>query len=69
MSFGIDYKKYVKYRLIISSVQFALSEDGIPRFYFHGETILSKEDLEFATDFIIESALKLQEFDYQLKKE
>lgn len=68
LSFGIDYNKYVKYRLVISSVHFAFSEDGTPRFYFHGETILSKEDLKFCTDFIIESALKLQEFDYEVKK-
>ena len=65
LSFGIDYKKYVKFQSIIPSVQFTLN--GGAHFYFHGET-LDKETIEFCVTFIIESALKLQEFDFELRK-
>jgi len=67
LSFGIDYKKYVKYKSIVPSVQFAIN--GSPHFYTHRETTLNKENLEFCINFIVESALKLQEFNFELKKQ
>lgn len=65
LSFGIDYKKYVKYKSIVPSAQFTIN--GTPHFSTHREISLSKEDLEFCINFIVESALKLQEFDFELK--
>jgi len=69
LGFGVDYKKYVKFKSIVSSVQLSISESGRVVSYKHGEIKLSKEDLDFCTNFIVESALKLQEFDYELKKQ
>lgn len=69
LSFGIDYKKYVKFRSIVSSVEVLISNGGAVCSYKHGEVALSKEDLEFCTNLIVESALKLQEFDFELKKQ
>jgi len=65
LSFGIDYKKYVKYRSIVPTVIF--TGEGTPNFCSDREMTLSKEDLDFCINFIIESALKLQEFDFELK--
>jgi hypothetical protein len=67
LSFGIDYKKYIRYRLIVASVQVSISESGRVVSYMHGEVKLNKEDLDFCINFIVESALKLQEFDFELK--
>jgi hypothetical protein len=69
LSFGIDYKKYVKYKSIVSLVHVGISESGRIVSYKHGEIKLSKEDLDFCTNFIVESALKLQEFDFELKRQ
>jgi len=67
LSFGLDYRKYVKYKSIVSSVEVLISDGGQVASYKHGEVKLSKEDLEFCINFIVESALKLQEFDFELK--
>jgi len=64
LSFGIDYKKYVKFQSVVPSVVFSISNE--PIFYTREGMTLSKEDLEFCINFIIESALKLQEFDFEL---
>jgi len=63
LSFGIDYKKYVKFKSIIPTPQFVV--DGAARFCY-GEIAFNKEDLEYCINFIVESALKLQEFDFEL---
>jgi len=67
LSFGLDYRKYVRYKSIVSSVEVLISDGGQVASYKHGEVKLSKEDLEFCINFIVESALKLQEFDFELK--
>lgn len=67
LSFGIDYRKYVKFKSIVSSVEVLIFDGGQVHSYRHGQVKLSKEDLDFCTNFIIESALKLQEFDFELK--
>jgi len=62
---GINYRKYVKFKTIVPDVVFAI--DGTPRYYLEEELDLNKEDFEFCMTFIVESALKLQEFDFELK--
>lgn len=66
LSFGIDYKKYIKFKSIIPSPQF--TADGTPHFSYGDLMTLNDEDLEYCIDFIVESALKLQEFDFELRK-
>ncbi|MCK4307051.1 hypothetical protein KAW50_02365 [candidate division WOR-3 bacterium] len=65
LSFGIDYKKYVKYKSIVPSVR--LTMNGTPSLDPSRKIVLSKEDLDFCINFIVESALKLQEFDFELE--
>ena len=65
LSLGIDYKKYVKYKSIVPSVR--LTMNGTPFLDPSRKIALSKEDLEFCINFIVESALKLQEFDFELE--
>jgi hypothetical protein len=61
---GIDYRKYVKYRSIVPPVAVNLSVDGKSyEAIVLGDISLKKQDLDFCIDFIIESSLKLQEFD------
>jgi hypothetical protein len=44
-----------------------ISDGGQGVSYKHGKMKLNKEDLGFCTNFILESALKLQEFELELK--
>lgn len=69
LSFGIDYKKYVKFRSITQSISVAFTSRGGLRSYTHSEPTLTKEELDFCINFIVESALKLQEFDFELKEQ
>jgi len=64
LSFGIDYKKYVKYDSIVPFVEFSINKT--PHFTMSEDMNLSREDLDFCINFIVESALKLQEFDFDL---
>jgi len=64
LSFGIDYKKYAKFQSIVPYVVFSINNE--PIFYVREGMTLSKEDLEFCINFMVESALKLQEFDFEL---
>ena len=67
LSFGIDYKKYVKYRSMVPSVWFAA--DGTPKTFKMNRSIkMNKDDIDFCINFIVESSLKLQEFDFELNR-
>lgn len=69
LSLGIDYRKYAKFDSIVPPVQFLGNLENRKPYITMGEKIeLRKEDLEFCIDFIIESSLKLQEFDFELSK-
>lgn len=67
LSFGIDYRKYVKFSLITPHTTFIPQRDE-PLVSMSGEPKMSKEEFEFCYNFIIESALKLQEFDFKVVK-
>ena len=60
LCFGIDFKKYAKFRTLVPSIKFAM--DGTPHYYINHELPLEKEDFEFCISFIVEAAIKLQEF-------
>lgn len=67
LSFGIDYKKYVKFSLVTPPTTFIPGRDG-PFVSMIREPTMSKEEFDFCYNFIIESALKLQEFDFKVVK-
>jgi hypothetical protein len=58
---GINFKKYVKFKSILPPFKFAI--DGTV--YCNGKITLNDEDYEFCINFIVESAMKLQEFDFE----
>jgi hypothetical protein len=67
LALGIDYPKYTKYSLIAPIVQ--ISGSGMSALSRRpDDEIISAADVQFCIDFVIETALKLQEFDYTISK-
>ena len=61
MSMGLDYRKYSKFRLLTPMVFFSTAgKKLIPGASSEG----TKDQLSFCIDFVLESALDLQAFDY-----
>lgn len=61
ITLGIDYKKYLKFRKFIPRVLWYLG-GGNSFINLNSEnSVYNKEDLEFCIDFVIESAIKIQE--------
>ena len=68
LSLGIDYRKYVKFRLLTPHVWRTL--DGtyhISRVQWGSRGEPTVEDVQFCIDFVIESAVTLQEFDFSVE--
>lgn len=68
LSLGFDYKKYAKFKLLTPYV--AIDEDeNYDMLDFPSEKNLTKEDCEFCFDYVIESAIRLQDFDFDISKD
>jgi hypothetical protein len=68
ISLGIDYKKYAKFRIL--TPERVKIESGPSKYYFNQSQMINgikKEDVEFCIDFVIETALIIQEFDFEVK--
>jgi len=65
LSFGIDYRKYVKFSMLTPQPIWVI-EHTEPIVSISNNAKISKEEFKFCFDFIIESALKLQEFDFEV---
>lgn len=68
---GVDYKKYTYFETITPEVNVWWREEGkeyevLPQEYYERKNILRNIDCRFCIDFVIDSALKLQEFDYDI---
>lgn len=64
ISFGIDFRKYSKFRMLTQNFYQTTSGEYI----FYGEEYeknFNFDNSEFAIDFVLECSLKLQEFDYE----
>jgi hypothetical protein len=61
LSLNIDYRKYTKFRLLTPNL-LMFGNDII--FVSKSKKIFTELDMTFCKNFIIESALNLQEFDY-----
>jgi hypothetical protein len=62
ISLGVDYKKYAKFQILTpNAYRFT---DGRYRMEIVGEKNWTKENCQFLIDFVVESAFKLQEFDF-----
>lgn len=62
LSFGLDYIKYIKFNSIIPRARFLIN--GEPTIDFRDEIEINLTNFEFCRDFIVESALKFQEYDF-----
>jgi len=65
VSLGIDYKKYIKFSLL--SPQFYKTSNGDYNFY-GDEREWSEKECEFCIDFILDSSLILQDFDFNFSE-
>ena len=65
LSFGFDYKKYSKFQLLTPHVDWMGSD------FFVGKPSeeATLEDCKFCFDYVIECAIKLQDFDYDTNPE
>jgi len=64
ISFGFDFKKYSKFKMLCSD--FYKTSNGDYLFYGkEEENNFNNENSQFCLDFILECSLKLQEFDYE----
>lgn len=62
LALGIDYRRYVRFEMLTPSVQRTASgAASISRFH---RSPLSQEEYEYCLSFVIEAAVKLQEFDF-----
>lgn len=68
LSFGLDYRRYVRFRMLTPHVFRTINNPeyqtaDVPS----GTRGPTATDAEFCIDFIIESALRLQEFDFSIE--
>ena len=67
LAFGLDYKKYIKFRLLIPEPILHRRSD-MPEVLLNQDAKISKEDLNFCINYLVECSLKLQEFDFEISK-
>lgn len=64
ITMGIDYKQYVKFSALTPEYGFSANDEVVP-FGFDKKTFTA-EDFDFCRNFIINTAIKLQESDFEL---
>lgn len=68
LSLGVDYRRYVKFRLLTPHIDRALAGNYlISRVNWGEKGVPSVKDVQFCIDFVIESAVILQEFDFNIE--
>lgn len=69
---GIDYKRYCKFRLLSPYIRMGYSENGRDYDCYindeHDNRKCNLRNAQFCFDFVIESALKLQQFDIDINE-
>jgi hypothetical protein len=66
ISLGIDYKKFVKFNLLTPNITRTIGGNHVAQIY--GEKKWTKENCQYCIDFVIDSSLKLQEFDFDIEE-
>jgi len=67
LAFGLDYTKYIKFRLIVPEPMWFLGS-SMPKVHLPEDAKISQNDFDFCIAYLIECALKLQEFDFEIEK-
>jgi len=68
LSLGLDYRRYVKFRLLTPHIErFIGGKYNVVRVDRGQKGKPTTEDVQFCIDFVIESATALQEFDFEIK--
>lgn len=67
LAFGLNYNKYIKFRLLIPETEW-YGIPTVPHVHLSENTNITQFDLQFCINYIIECALKLQEFDFEISK-
>jgi hypothetical protein len=70
ISLGLDHRRYVKFRLLTPYIVKHLDETYhiIPKGQRGSRGIPTVEDVQFCIDFVIESAVTIQEFDFSVEE-
>lgn len=68
IGFGIDYKRYIKFKILMPHVFHSMAGPQIMKWGTGRNKKWSKENCEYCIDFVIESCLKLQEFDFEINE-
>ncbi|MFA6248918.1 MAG: hypothetical protein WC615_18385 [Mucilaginibacter sp.] len=66
LSFGIDYKRYLKFNLLTPNVSRLQDETHVAEVW--GNKKWSTNNCQYCIDFVIDTAIKLQEFDFDIKE-
>jgi len=69
---GIDYRKYSLFNLITPYTEYYVTSKGmeyhsISKERYEERFNIRQQDCQFCIDFVVDSALKLQEFDFDIK--
>jgi hypothetical protein len=64
IALGIDYRKFTKFKMLTPIVH--RFDSGEYHMEIWGEKIWDKDNCQFLIDFVLESAIKMQEFDYNI---
>lgn len=65
LAFGINFNKYAKFRYIVPDVTWFIG-DMEPEVNFRGGETINENEINFCMNFIIETALRLQQFDFEV---
>lgn len=68
LAFGFDYKKYIKFRLLIPEAIWYVGSE-IPDVRISEDVEIEQSDFQFCINYVIECALKLQEFDFEVLRD
>lgn len=69
LSLGLDYRRYAKYRLLVPQIDRLPTVEGARDFAItESSRIHTTEECHFCFDFVIESAIRIQDFDFDIEK-
>ena len=70
LSLGLDYRRYARFHLLTPIVLRLWAGEGKMNYNLSriSRIIPAKEDAQYCIDFVIESAVELQEFDFEVRR-